>query len=222
MANNSYESQTNRTRKEKRVDEPPPKKRVRMSSEEELKGNNDDKVYINQITKFEFPNIVSDDEWMKSRLQLLEKEKAFGKERKKLAKERQKMPVRLVKEDYIFEDSQDGKKVKLSELFDKDNNNLIVQHFMFEEEWEKACPNCCFWLDNINSSLPHLKQRAIYVGIAKANHKKLKEFKKLKGWDFRVLSSKLNILYCFCYSILSTFSTKNANFQFSDNKEQYI
>ena len=39
------------------------------------------------------------------------------------------------------------------------------------------------------------KQRAVYVGIAKANHKKLKEFKKLKGWDFRVLSSKL-IYFC--------------------------
>lgn len=183
----SYNEQTNRNRD-------PPKKRQKISNEEskENKDTSQD-IYINDKSKCKFPNILSEEEWLKQRLLLLEKEKLFGKERKKLAEERQKLGCKLVTKDYIFEDSKDGKKVKLSELFDKNNNNLIVQHFMFEEEWEKACPNCCFWLDDINSTIVHLKQRAVYVGIAKANHQKLKQFKELKGWNFRVLSSKLKI-----------------------------
>ena len=132
-----------------------------MATDESKANNNEDVKYINEKTKTPFPKIVSDDkEWLAARLTLLKAEKEFGKARAALAKQRRAMPVKLVNKDYVFEDSSDGNKVSLSNLFNKDNNNLIVYHLMFDQNWEKPCSSCSFWLDGINGNLPHILPRS--------------------------------------------------------------
>lgn len=160
---------------------------------DEAKDASNNANYINNATKTPFPKIANNEEsWLESRLELLKAEKEFSKARAALAKKRRAMPVKLVEKDYVFEDSADGSKVTLSSLFNKDNNNLIVYHLMFDESWDKPCSTCSFWLDGINGSLPHILSRSQVVVIGKANHDKLKKAKEWKKWDFRLLSSKNN------------------------------
>lgn len=40
-------------------------------------------------------------------------------------------PGGLVKEDYVFESATDGRKVRLSDMFDGDKKSLVVYNMMF-------------------------------------------------------------------------------------------
>jgi predicted dithiol-disulfide oxidoreductase (DUF899 family) len=50
------------------------------------------------------PNIVTRDEWLKERCALLEKEKAFTRQRDELSEQRRKLPWVLLDKDYRFTD----------------------------------------------------------------------------------------------------------------------
>ena len=73
--------------------------------------------------------IVSKEEWTATRKALLDKEKAFDRQRDELSKELRELPWVRVDEDYVFEGS-DGE-VSLADLFDG-RCQLVVQHFMFQ------------------------------------------------------------------------------------------
>lgn len=68
----------------------------------------------------------------------------------------------------------------------------MVQHIMGAEDWDNVCSNCSFWGDGINGQLPHLQQKLSFVGISKYPINRLKEVKKVKKWEFPVLSSAKN------------------------------
>ena len=77
------------------------------------------------------PKIVSQDEWVAARKQLLSKEKEFTRLRDKLSAERRELPWVKVKKNYVF-DGPKGKET-LADLFDG-RSQLIVYHFMFDPE----------------------------------------------------------------------------------------
>jgi predicted dithiol-disulfide oxidoreductase (DUF899 family) len=72
--------------------------------------------------------IVSQNEWIKAREDLLAKEKEFTILRDQLNQKRRDLPWVQVNKEYVF-DGPDGKQT-LSELFDG-RSQLIVYHFMF-------------------------------------------------------------------------------------------
>ena len=72
--------------------------------------------------------VVSREEWLKARVDFLEREKAFTKERDALSRERQALPWVEVTKDYSF-DTPEGKKT-LDDLFGK-HSQLVVYHFMY-------------------------------------------------------------------------------------------
>ena len=71
--------------------------------------------------------IVSREEWLAARRELLVKEKAFTKLRDELSEQRRALPWTRLETDYVF-DGGSGK-VRLSELF-RGRSQLIVYHFI--------------------------------------------------------------------------------------------
>ena len=73
-------------------------------------------------------NIVSRDQWLEARMELLNREKALTRERDALTASRRALPWVKLEKEYVFE--TDTGKATLSELFG-DRSQLIVYHFMF-------------------------------------------------------------------------------------------
>jgi predicted dithiol-disulfide oxidoreductase (DUF899 family) len=131
--------------------------------------------------------IVSKDEWLAARSALLKKEKEFTLLRDKLGQQQRDMPWVLVDKEYLF-DGPNGKQT-LSDLFDG-RSQLIVYHFMYDPNWDAACPSCSFWADNFNGIVVHLNQRDVtMIAVSKAPYSKIGEYKKRMGWKFKWVSS---------------------------------
>ena len=134
------------------------------------------------------PLIVSKEEWLKARLELLKKEKEHTKTRDELTRTRQSMPWVKVEKDYVFEGTNG--KVHLGDLFEG-KSQLIVYHFMFEKEWEEGCKSCSFQADHYEPAIVHLANRDVsMVTISIAPLEKLEGFKKRMNWNFNWLSSE--------------------------------
>src|SRR6202030_3774739 len=131
--------------------------------------------------------VVSSDEWIEARKQLLIKEKEFTRLRDELSQQRRELPWEAVTKTYVFE-GPNGKQT-LPELFDG-RSQLIVYHFMFDPKWDAGCPHCSFWADNFNGIMVHLNQRdATMVAISHAPYNKLAAYEKRIGWTFKWLSA---------------------------------
>lgn len=131
--------------------------------------------------------VVSAEEWLKVRRQLLIKEKEFTRAREDLAQQRRDLPWEAVTKDYVFE-GPDGKQT-LAELFDG-RSQLIVYHFMFGPDWDAGCPHCSFWADNFNDIIVHLNHRDVtMIAVSRAPFAKLAGYEKRMGWNFKWVSA---------------------------------
>ena len=131
--------------------------------------------------------VVSHDEWIKARKQLLIKEKEFTRQRDQLSQQRRELPWEAVDKQYVFE-GPNGKET-LPQLF-ADKSQLIVYHFMFGPDWPAGCPHCSHWADSFNGVIVHLNHRDIsMVAISRAPYAKLAAYQKRMGWSFKWLSS---------------------------------
>jgi len=131
--------------------------------------------------------VVSTDEWLEARKQLLIQEKEFTRLRDQLSGQRRELPWVKVEKNYVFEGPSG--KTTLAELFEG-RSQLIIYHFMFGPDWEAGCPHCSFWADNFDAIIVHLKQRDVtMIAVSRAPLQKLTEFKKRMGWTFKWVSS---------------------------------
>ena len=131
--------------------------------------------------------IVSQDEWLALRKQLLVREKELTRLRDRLAAERRALPWVKVEKPYVF-DGPDGKET-LADLF-RGRSQLIVKHFMFGPGWSEGCVGCSFELDHIDGILVHLAQRDVsYVAVARAPLPEIEAFKQRMGWRIKWVSS---------------------------------
>jgi predicted dithiol-disulfide oxidoreductase (DUF899 family) len=131
--------------------------------------------------------IVSHDEWVSARKQLLLKEKEFTRTRDELSRQRRELPWERVAKSYVFE-GPDGKET-LSDLF-AGSSQLIVYHFMFDPSWDAGCKSCSFWADNFNGIDVHLKHRDItFLAISRTPYSKLQAYRKRMNWTFKWVSS---------------------------------
>src|SRR5262245_24523735 len=100
--------------------------------------------------------IVSRDEWLRARQDLLTREKELTRLHDELARRRRELPWVKVEKRYEF-DSPDGKRT-LAGLFDG-RSQLVVYHFMFGPDWQEGCPSCSFVSDHLDGAAPHLAAR---------------------------------------------------------------
>jgi predicted dithiol-disulfide oxidoreductase (DUF899 family) len=131
--------------------------------------------------------VVSSDEWIRARQQLLAKEKEFTRLRDQLSQQRRDLPWEAVTNEYVFE-GPNGKQT-LPELFEG-RSQLVVYHFMFGPDWDAGCPHCSHWADNFNGIIVHLNQRDVtMVAVSRAPYRQLAAYEKRMGWSFKWLSS---------------------------------
>jgi predicted dithiol-disulfide oxidoreductase (DUF899 family) len=80
--------------------------------------------------------------------------------------------------------------IGLIDLFEG-RRQLIVQHFMFDPDWEDGCPSCTAGADEISEGLlRHLHSRdTTFAAIARAPLAKLEAYKATRGWTFPWYSS---------------------------------
>ena len=124
--------------------------------------------------------------WLEQRKELLLAEKEFLKKRDELSALRRELPWVRVDKDYQFETGQGSK--NLSDLFGA-KSQLVVQHFMFGDDWEAGCPSCSFWADGFDGTVDHMAQRdASFVVISNASLDKLRAFRDRMGWKFEWVS----------------------------------
>ena len=134
--------------------------------------------------------VVSQEEWLAARKQLLRKEKEFTRFRDQLSAERRELPWVRVDKEYVF-DAPDGKET-LADLFDG-RSQLMVYHFMFGPGWEQGCPSCSFVSDHIDGANWHLPHRDVtLLAVSRAPLAQIEAFKQRMGWRFKWVSSYEN------------------------------
>jgi predicted dithiol-disulfide oxidoreductase (DUF899 family) len=131
----------------------------------------------------EKPKIVSRDEWLAAREELLVKEKRLTRERDALAAERRRMPWLDVEKQYEF-DGPSGK-VNLLDLFEG-RRQLIVYRAFFEPGvfgWpDHACRGCSLGADQM-AHLSHLNARdTTLVSASRAPQPDIERLKARMGW----------------------------------------
>ncbi|HXG36197.1 MAG TPA: thioredoxin family protein [Dehalococcoidia bacterium] len=131
--------------------------------------------------------VVSREEWLVARRELLAQEKEFTRLRDRLSQLRRELPWVKVDKNYVFAGPH-GEET-LADLFDG-RSQLIVYHFMFHPDWHEGCKSCSFWADNFNGIIVHLNHRDVtMVAISRAPLEKLEAFKRRMDWSFKWLSS---------------------------------
>lgn len=134
------------------------------------------------------PRVVSHEKWNEARKRLLVKEKKLTKQRDVLNTQRRKLPMVKVEKDYKFEGPDTA--VTLLDMFEG-RQQLLVQHFMFDPEWEDGCPSCTAGADEISEGmLRHIHTRdTTFAAISRAPIEKIQKYKAKRGWTFPWYSS---------------------------------
>jgi predicted dithiol-disulfide oxidoreductase (DUF899 family) len=138
-----------------------------------------------------FPNESA--EYRRARNTLLEAEIALRSQIEATAQLRRGLPLGgKVPEDYVFQEGEDARPVRLSELFG-DKPALIAYSYMFGPKMDHSCPNCTSILDGLDGQAQHVNQRASLVVVAKSPIARIRAFARERGWrNLRLLSSATN------------------------------
>lgn len=135
------------------------------------------------------PEVVSREEWLQARLALLAQEKEQTRRRTALNAERRRLPMVRIEKKYAFDGPRGP--VMLAELFG-DCGQLIIQHVMFEPDWDAACPGCTASVDVISDKvLAHVRSRDTALALVSiAPLAKLEAYRTARGWPVPWYSSQ--------------------------------
>ena len=128
------------------------------------------------------PHVVSRDEWLRARRELLAREKEQTRQRDALNADRRRLPMVKVEKDYVFE-GPDGQ-VGLADLFGG-RRQLVVRHVMFGPDWQAPCPGCSGDIRQMTSALfdDLAACQTTHVLVSRAPYAKIKEAMRERGWD---------------------------------------
>lgn len=137
-----------------------------------------------------YPNDSAD--YRRARTALLAEEIELRRHTERVAAMRRALPPGgEVPEDYVFT-GEDGKPVKLSELFGA-RSTLIVYTWMFGPHRERPCPMCTAFLASLDGEARDIEQRVPLVVVGKSPIERQLAFKRERGWTgLRFVSSGSN------------------------------
>src|SRR5580765_1817728 len=131
--------------------------------------------------------VVSHEEWLAARQELLGQEKAFQRQCDEMSRLQRELPWERVTKQYLF-DGPNGRET-LADLF-AERSQLIVYHFMFHPDDKAGCPHCSLRADGFTGIGVHLNHRDVtLVVVSRAPYGKLAEYQKRMGWGFKWVSS---------------------------------
>jgi predicted dithiol-disulfide oxidoreductase (DUF899 family) len=154
-------------------------------------------------------------EYRAARVRLLEQEIELRRAMEAVASARRELPPGgAVPEDYIFQGAGVGGRptdVRLSELFARGKDSLVIYNFMFPRDprddrpgpdvgetarlplAEAPCPSCVALLDQLDGAVQHGGERLNFAVVAKAPPARVLTFADERGWrHLRVVSSAAN------------------------------
>ncbi len=132
-----------------------------------------------------------------ARNKLLDAEIEMRRAIESVAAQRRSLPLGgETPENYSFqevvgvEDGEELRTVRISELFARGMNSLIIYSFMYGPEMARPCPLCTSIIDGLDAQAPHVVQRVNLAIVAKSPIKRIREFAAERGWrNVRLLSS---------------------------------
>jgi predicted dithiol-disulfide oxidoreductase (DUF899 family) len=135
-------------------------------------------------------DVVTEAQWLEARRALLAEEKAWTRERDRLAAKRRALPWLKVEKNYVFQGAD--RSVTLADLFDG-RSQLVVYHFMFGPDWKEGCVGCSFFSDQVDGARQHLEHNDVsFVAVSRGPIEKLLAYRERMGWSFRWVSSAAN------------------------------
>lgn len=159
--------------------------------------------------------VVSANEWIAARKELLIKEKELTRARDALSAARRELPWERVEKTYVF-DGPNGDET-LAQAF-AGKSQLAVYHFMFAPDWKDGCKSCSFWADQFERNVLHLAHRdTTLIAVSRAPRAKLTAYAQRFGWTFRWLSSEKND-FNFDYHVSFDSSQKSPIYNYEPKK----
>jgi predicted dithiol-disulfide oxidoreductase (DUF899 family) len=144
------------------------------------------------MSEMDSPRVVSRDEWLAARKDLLAQEKEASRAKDALDARRRALPMVEVGKKYVFA-GPDGA-AGLLDLFDG-RRQLIVYNFMWRSEAsgfpgeDQGCPTCSFLADGIGD-LSHLHAcDTTLVLVSRAPQASIERFRQRMGWPVPWYSS---------------------------------
>ena len=163
--------------------------------------------------------VVSRDEWLIARKDLLTREKELTRLRDEVSRHRRELPWVKIDKEYVF-DGPDGKET-LADLLDG-RSQLIVYHFMLGPGWEEGCKSCSYLADHFDGANWHLPHRDVtFVVVSRALLSEIEPFKKRMGWRFKWVSSHGND-FNFDYHVSATGEEKAKGKMYYNYKTQEL
>jgi predicted dithiol-disulfide oxidoreductase (DUF899 family) len=143
----------------------------------------------------DLPRVVSGEEWLAARKELLVKEKELTHARARVNAARRRLPMVRVDKPYTF-DGPDGR-VGLLDLFEG-RPQMVMHHFMWtfdidadgvEQPRDTGCPSCSSAADGIGALRQLHARNTTLVAVTRAPYAKLAAFRERMGWTFPWYSS---------------------------------
>lgn len=126
-----------------------------------------------------FPNDSA--AYREARTALLAEEIELRRHLERVAAQRRALPPGgAAPQDYVFT-GENGKRVKLSEMFGR-FDTLVIYFWMFGPERERPCPMCTSFLGSIDVPARDITQRAAAAVIGRSPIERQLAFKKERGW----------------------------------------
>jgi predicted dithiol-disulfide oxidoreductase (DUF899 family) len=133
------------------------------------------------------PDVVTREEWLRARRELLEEEKRFTRERDLLSTRRRELPMVPVEAEYVFEG--EAGPLTMVDLF-AGRHQLVVYHAMWLYDQDRPCPSCSAFLDQIGD-LAHLRARDTnFAAVSRGSPERMRLFRERLGWRFPWVSSR--------------------------------
>jgi predicted dithiol-disulfide oxidoreductase (DUF899 family) len=136
------------------------------------------------------PEVVSRDEWLTARRELLAREREATHLRDAVNAQRRRLPMVKVEKDYSFE-GPDGV-VGLADLFEG-RPQLYVHHFMWIDATDRGCPSCTAAADLTftEGDRALLNARGVtFVAVSRAPYANIARYRDEHGWTFPWYSSR--------------------------------
>jgi predicted dithiol-disulfide oxidoreductase (DUF899 family) len=141
---------------------------------------------MNASASVSLHKVVSQEEWLAARRELLNQEKQLTRQQQHVAAARRELPWVKVTKDYVF-DAPDGK-VRLADLF-SGRSQLIVKHNMLNPS-NDVCVGCSLEMDAIEGVRVHLEHHDVSIfAVSRAPLAKIVVAQKRMGWTTPWVSS---------------------------------
>jgi len=124
---------------------------------------------------------------------LLVAEAELRRQIERVAAQRRALPLGgALPQDYAFEEGEDARTVRLSQLFG-DKQTLVLYSFMYGPAMERPCPLCSSMLDGLDGQAPHITQRVALAVAARSPIGRIRAAAAERGWRrLRLISSANN------------------------------